>query len=111
MEALPRVVRRPQNTLVIYTEPVVEAYKLLQHDVTRIERRYGTPIDFLGRAKLAAAIRELNLQRLELDGADLREVATVTRLHLALRRPSRRQRHSSPGQPGHPCMSKRLRCL
>lgn len=78
MEALPRVVRRPQNTLVIYTEPVVEAYKLLQHDVTRIERRYGTPIDFLGRAKLAAAIRELNLQRLELDGADLREVATVT---------------------------------
>lgn len=77
MEALPRVIRRPQNTLVIYSEPV-EAYKLLQHDVTRIERRYGTPIDFLGRAKLTAALREFNLQPLALDAEDLREVEAAT---------------------------------
>lgn len=73
MEPLPRVIRRPQNTLVVYTEPV-EAYKLLQHDVTRVERRYGTPIDFLGRAKLTAALRELNLRPLALDAEDLRAV-------------------------------------
>jgi PKD repeat protein/uncharacterized protein YraI len=77
VEALPRVIRRPQNTLVIYNEPV-EAYKLLQHDVTRIERRYGTPIDFLGRAKLTAALREFNLQPLALDAEDLREVEAAT---------------------------------
>lgn len=77
MEALPRVIRRPQNTLVIYSEPV-EAYKLLQHDVTRIERRYGTPIDFLGRARLTAALKEFNLQPLALDAEDLREVEAAT---------------------------------
>ena len=47
-----RVVRRPQNTLVVFDGPPATAYKLSQNDVLRLEQNAGMPLDYLTQGRL-----------------------------------------------------------
>ena len=70
MQNTPKVIRRPQNVLVIYESPARAVFKLSQRDASRIEQAADTAIDFLAQPQLVSLIDSLAVQRLPLDDAD-----------------------------------------
>ena len=73
-----RVVRRPQNTLVVFDGPPATAYKLSQNDVLRLEQNAGMPLDYLTQGRLSAAMNSLAIATLPLDPQDWSEMAAAS---------------------------------
>ena len=73
-----RVVRRPQNTLVVFDGPPATAYKLSQNDVLRLEQNAGMPLDYLTQGRLSAAMNSLGVATLPLDPQDWSEMAAAS---------------------------------
>ena len=73
-----RVVRRPQNTLVVFDGPPATAYKLSQNDVLRLEQNAGMPLDYLTQGRLSAAMNSLGIATLPLDPQDWSEMAAAS---------------------------------
>lgn len=65
-----RVIRRPDSTLILFGDVSVQAYKLSQPDVGRIEQRFGRPLDFISQDELESALDGLHITQLPLDAAD-----------------------------------------
>lgn len=70
MPHLPRVLRRPQSTLVIYEGPPAAIYKLNPRDSLRIEQDAQTSLDFLSQTALVTALNTLPASVLPLDADD-----------------------------------------
>ncbi len=70
---VPRVIRRPQSTLVVYANPAggsPAVYKLSQRDVLRVEQATQSALDFIAQPALRAAVDSLGAPLLALDAAD-----------------------------------------
>lgn len=73
-----RVVRRPQNTLVVFDGPPATAYKLSQNDVLRLEQNADIPLEYLTQGRLAVAMNSLAIATLPLDQPDWAEMAAAS---------------------------------
>lgn len=73
-----RVVRRPQNTLVVFDGPPATAYKLSQDDVLRLEQNADIPLEYLTQGRLAVAMNSLAIATLPLDQQDWAEMAVAS---------------------------------
>ncbi|MEZ4771025.1 MAG: PKD domain-containing protein [Caldilineales bacterium] len=77
MQNTPRVIRRPQTSLIIYDTPARAVFKLSQRDVSRIEQAADTSIDFLPQQELVGLCDSLGVQRQPRDDADRATLASL----------------------------------
>lgn len=77
---VPRVLRSPQSTLVVYANPAggsPAVYKLSQRDVLRLEQATQSALDFVAQPALRTAIDSLGIPLLALDAADQTALASL----------------------------------
>jgi PKD repeat protein len=72
-----RIIRRRENTLLIFGPSESAAYKLSQQDVMAIEQETGRSLEFLTESEVTQTVEGLGIQLLELDDRERNQIAEL----------------------------------